>query len=105
MSNDCSSNIYVVINLVHLKMAGYVDQLSDAMGALSFDNDHWNELGLDNSIRTQLRKIENEFESIFSWDIQKLTGINQNLMMNLIDKIREKQEMIIDADDEFNLNR
>ncbi|CAI6350792.1 unnamed protein product [Macrosiphum euphorbiae] len=86
-------------------MAGYVDQLSDAMGALSFDNDHWNELGLDNSIRTQLRKIENEFESIFSWDIQKLTGINQNLMLNLIDKIREKQEMIIDKDDEFNLNR
>lgn len=86
-------------------MAGCVDQLSDAMGALSFNDDHWNELGLDGSIQTQLRKIENEYESIFSWNIQKLTGINQNLMMNLIDKVREKQEMIIDKDNEFNLNR
>jgi len=86
-------------------MAGYVDQLSDAMGVLSFNDDHWNELGLDNNIRTQLRKIENDYESIFSWDIQKLTGINQNLLMNLIDKVREKQEMIIDKDEEFNLNR
>jgi len=86
-------------------MAGYVDQLSDAIGALSFNDNHWNELELDDSIRTQLKKIENCYESIFSWDIQKLTGVNQNLMMNLIDKVREKQEMIIHKDDEFNLNR
>ncbi|XP_022179430.1 uncharacterized protein LOC111040046 isoform X1 [Myzus persicae] len=86
-------------------MAGCVDQLSDAMGALSFNDNHWNELGLEDSIRMQLRKIENDYESIFSWDIQQLTGVNQNLMMNLIDKIREKQEMIMDKDDEFNLNR
>lgn len=85
-------------------MAGCVDQLSDAMDALSFNDDHWNELGLDSSIQTQLRKIENEYESIFSWNIQKLTGVKQNLMMNLIDKVREKQE-IIDKDNEFNLNR
>jgi len=86
-------------------MAGYVDDLSDLMGALSFNDDHWNELGLDDSIRRQLRKIEKDYESIFSWDIQQLTGVNQNLMMNLIDKIHEKQEMIIDKDNEFNLNR
>jgi len=86
-------------------MASYVDHLSDAMGALSFNDDHWNELGLDDSTRTKLRKIENGYESIFSWDIQQLTGVKQNLMMNLIDKVREKQEMIIDKDDEFNLNR
>jgi len=86
-------------------MAGYVDQLSDAMGALSFNNNHWNELELDDSIRTQLKKIENDYESIFSWDIQKLTGANQNLMMNIIDKVREKQEMIMDNAGEFNLNR
>lgn len=86
-------------------MAGCVDELSDSMGALSFNDDHWNKLGLDNSIRRQLRKIEKDYESIFSWDIQQLTGVNQNLMMNLIDKIREKQEMIIDKDNEFNLNK
>jgi len=86
-------------------MAGCVDELSDSIGALSFNDNHWNELGLENSIRRQLRKIEKDYESIFSWDIQQLTGVNQNLMMNLIDKIREKQEMIIDKDNEFNLNR
>lgn len=86
-------------------MAEYVDNMSDAMGALSFNDDHWNELGLDDSIRTQLNKIENNYESVFSWDIKRLTGIKQNLMMDLVEKIREKQELIIDKDDEFNLNR
>lgn len=86
-------------------MAGYDDPLNDTMGALSVDDDHWIELGLDNKIRTQLSEIKNNYESIFSWDIQKLTGVNQSLHLNLIDKIRDKQEMITAMDDEFDLNR
>lgn len=86
-------------------MAGCVEHLSDAMGTLSVNDDHWNELGLDENIRKQLKKIENECESIFSWDIQRLTGCIQNLLINRVDKVREKIEMIIDKDDEYNLNR
>ncbi|XP_060836483.1 uncharacterized protein LOC132919152 [Rhopalosiphum padi] len=85
-------------------MAGCVEHLSNEVGTLSI-NDHWNELGLDESHRTQLKEIENDYESIFSWNIQQLTGWNQNLMINLIEKVREKLEMIIDKKDEYNLNR
>lgn len=86
-------------------MASYDDHLANEMGALSVDADPCKELELDNNIRSQLRKIENDYESIFSWSIGRLTGVNQNLLLNLLDKIREKQEMIIDKDNEFNLNR
>lgn len=86
-------------------MAGCDDHLNDPMGALSVDDDHWIELGLDNNIRTQLNEIKNDYESIFSWDIQKLTEIHHNLKFNFIDKIRDKQEMITTMDDEFDLNR
>ncbi|XP_025197118.1 uncharacterized protein LOC112595929 [Melanaphis sacchari] len=86
-------------------MAGYVEHLSDVMDTLSINDDHWNELELDENIRTQLKEIENDYESIFSWDIQRLTGCNQNLLVNIIDKVREKLEMVIDKDNEFNLNR
>uniref|UniRef100_A0A2S2PAG1 Uncharacterized protein n=1 Tax=Schizaphis graminum TaxID=13262 RepID=A0A2S2PAG1_SCHGA len=84
-------------------MAGYIEHLSDEMGTLSI-NDHWNELGLDENIRKKLKEIENDYESIFSWNIQQLTGCNQNLMSNRIEKVREKLEMIIDKEDEYNLN-
>jgi hypothetical protein len=85
-------------------MAGYVEHLSDVMGTLLINDDHWNELGLDENIRTQLKEIENNYESIFSWDIQQLTG-GKHLKFNLIDKVREQIEMIIDKDNEYNLNR
>ncbi|KAE9528198.1 hypothetical protein AGLY_012620 [Aphis glycines] len=86
-------------------MARYDDPLNNAIGALSIDDDRWIKLGLDHKIRTQLSEIENNYESIFSWDIQKLTGVNLCRKLNLIDKIRDKQEMIITMDDEFDLNR
>lgn len=86
-------------------MAGYDDPLNDAIGALSVGDDHWIELGLDNKIRKQLNEIKNNYESIFSWDIQKLTGVNLCMQLNLIDKIRDKQEIITAMDDEFDLNR
>ncbi|XP_026822086.1 uncharacterized protein LOC113560423 [Rhopalosiphum maidis] len=85
-------------------MARFIEHLSDEMGTLSI-NDHWNELGLDENIRKKLKEIENDYESIFSWNIQQLTGCNQNLMNNRIEKVREKLEMIIDKEDEYNLNR
>lgn len=86
-------------------MARYDDPLNNAIGALSVDDDRWIELGLDYKIRTQLSEIKNNYESIFSWDIQKLTEVNMCQKWNLIDKIRDKQEMIITMDDEFDLNR
>jgi hypothetical protein len=85
-------------------MAGCVEHLSNEVGTLSI-NDHWNELGLDESQRTQLKEIKNDYESIFSWNIQQLTGWNQNLMINIIEKVRDKLGMIIDKKDEYNLNR
>jgi len=90
-------------------MAAYDDHLTDEMAELSVCDDRWKELGLDDTIRTQLVKIENDYESVFSWGIRRLTGDNQNRMLILVDKVREKQEMIIDVngckDNEFNLNR
>jgi len=86
----------------------YENDLSDVMGALSIDANRWEELGLDDKIRTQLIKIENDYESIFSWSIKKLTGVNQNVMTNLIDDVRGQLEVItvmFDKDDKFNLNR
>lgn len=106
-----SNNIYVVVDLgrsflVHWKMA--VNDSTDAMAALSVNDDLWKELGLNDIIQTQLIKIENDYESIFSWGIQRLTGVSQNLRSNLVDKVRGKQEMITGMDsgknDEFNLN-
>ncbi|CAI6343167.1 unnamed protein product [Macrosiphum euphorbiae] len=86
-----------------------VNDSTDAMAALSVNDDLWKELGLDDIIQTQLIKIENDYESIFSWDIQRLTGVSQNLRLNLVDKVREKQEMLTGMDscknDEFNLNK
>jgi len=87
-------------------MAVHDDNLSEEMGALSVD-DHWIELGLDDNIQTQLRKIKNDFESVFSWDIHKSSEFNRNLFLNIIDKVKEKLSMIIDDIDEneFNLYR
>lgn len=65
---------------------------------LSVYEDHWIKLGLDNNIKTQLRNIKNCFESVFSWDIHTLSGFNQSFKFNIIDKVQEKQEMIIDMD-------
>jgi len=85
-----------------------VNDSTDAMAALSVNDDLWKELGLNDIIQTQLIKIENDYESIFSWGIQRLTGVSQNLRSNLVDKVRGKQEMITGMDsgknDEFNLN-
>ncbi|XP_016658449.1 uncharacterized protein LOC100575167 [Acyrthosiphon pisum] len=87
-------------------MAGYSGNLSDAMGALSVANDHSIELGLDNNIQAQLKKIKNNFESVFSWDILQLSEFNQNIMFNIIDKVQENLEMIIidGKDNEFNFS-
>ncbi|XP_060878757.1 uncharacterized protein LOC132951078 isoform X2 [Metopolophium dirhodum] len=84
------------------------NDLPDAMGALSVDDNRWKELGLDDNIRTQLRKIENDYESIFSWNIKRLTGANQNLMTNLVNNIRGRLEIITvmdGKDDTFKLTR
>jgi len=85
-------------------MAGYDGNLNDAMNALDVND----ELVLDDSIRTQLSIIEKDYESVFSWDIQQLTGVNTNHTLNLINKIRDKKQMAIDMaakDDEFNFDR
>jgi len=79
-------------------MAGYSDPLADVKDTLSVYEDHWIKLGLDNNIKTQLRNIKNYFESVFSWDIYTLSGFNQSLKFNIIDKVQEKKEMIIDMD-------
>ncbi|XP_016657447.1 uncharacterized protein LOC100571226 [Acyrthosiphon pisum] len=84
------------------------NDLSDTMGALSVDDNRWKELGLYDNIRTQLRKIENDYESIFSWNIKQLTGVNQNLMTNLVDNVRGGLEIITvmdGKDDKFKLIR
>ncbi|XP_016657441.1 uncharacterized protein LOC100160247 isoform X2 [Acyrthosiphon pisum] len=87
-------------------MAGlYDDHLTDAMGAVSVNDD---EIVLDDNIRTQLTEIENNYESIFSWDLQRFTGVNKNLLLNLIDKVRGQKQMTIDMAtkvDEFNQAR
>lgn len=68
-------------------------------------NEHLKELGLADEARAKLLQIENNYEGIFSWEVKKLTGINQNLMMNLIDKIREECDLVVDKENAFNLNR
>ncbi|CAI6353710.1 unnamed protein product [Macrosiphum euphorbiae] len=84
-------------------MAGHSSNLSDAMGALSVADDHSIEPGLDDNIQAQLRKIKNDFESVFSWDIIQSSEFDQNI----IDKVQENLEMIImdGKDDEFNFSR
>lgn len=87
-------------------MAAHNKDLCDAMDHLSIDNDvRLKQLGLNNDQRSKLKEILNGYDSIFSWDIKQLTGNSQNLMANLVDKMREKCEMILLKDDEFNLNK
>lgn len=86
-------------------MAELHNDLSKEMSALSVNNAHLNKLKLNDNVQSKLNKVKTDYESIFSWNIQKLTGNNQNLMLNLIDRIREKCEIIVDNNDEFNLNR
>jgi len=84
------------------------NDLTDAMGALSVDDNRWKELGLDDNTRTQLRKIESDYESIFSWNIKRLTGAYQNIMTNLFDNVRGQLEVIAvmdGKDDKFKLTR
>ncbi|XP_022178163.1 uncharacterized protein LOC111039142 [Myzus persicae] len=87
-------------------MAGYDDHLIDEMDTLALSvND---ELVVDDNIRAQLRKIEKDYESIFSWDIQGSIGVNKNQMSSVIDKVREKTQLSIVMDakgDGFNLTR
>lgn len=82
-----------------------VDGMTDTMCALSVSEECLNKLKLDDNVRAKLDQIKNDYESIFSWDIKQHTGISQNLMMNLINTIREKCEIIVDKDNMFNLNR
>ncbi|CAI6346249.1 unnamed protein product [Macrosiphum euphorbiae] len=70
-------------------MAEYSSNLSDAMGALSVADDHYIEPELDDNIQAQLRKIKNDFESVFSWDILQLSEFDQNIMFNIIDKYKK----------------
>lgn len=87
-------------------MAAHSKDLCDAMDGLSIDNDvHLKQLGLNNDQLSKLKEIVNDYDSIFSWDIKRLTGNSQNLMANLIDKMREKCEMLLHKDDEFYLNK
>ncbi|KAL5240440.1 hypothetical protein ACI65C_007850 [Semiaphis heraclei] len=92
-------------------MAGHDENdLSDVMvGTLSIDDQNrWEELGLDDNIRTQLIKIENDYESIFSWNIKQLTEPNQDPTSDLLDNVRGQQQIItvmFDKDDKFHLNR
>jgi len=88
-------------------MFGYSGNLSDAMDALSVADDHSIEPGLHNNIQAQLRKIKNDYESVFSWDIHQLSEFNQNIMLNIIDRVQENIEFIIidGKDDEFNFSR
>lgn len=79
--------------------------LSDAMCLMSVNEVRLKELGLDDNARAKLNEIENDYESIFSWDIKRLTGISQNLMSEVIDVAREKLEIIMVKDNVFNLNR
>lgn len=83
----------------------YPDDLSKEMNDLSLNKVCLEELKMDDNTQKKLNKIKTDYESIFSWDIKQLTGINQNLMLNLIDRIKEKCEMIVDKDNAFNLNR
>lgn len=85
-------------------MASQPDDLSDVMSTLSVNNPLI-ELELSDQVQSNLSIIENDYETIFSWNIKQQTGTCQNLMLNFIDKIREKYEMIIDEDNVFNLNR
>lgn len=87
-------------------MAAHSKDLCDAMVGLSIENDvHLKQLGLSDYQRSKLKEIVNDYDSIFSWDIKQLTGNSQNLMANLVNKMREKCEMIFHKDDEFNLNK
>jgi hypothetical protein len=92
-------------------MAECIDSLSNTMASLSASNGntdvgkHSKEHELDNNVRAKLLQIENLYESIFSWEVKKLTGTNQNLMLNLIDKIQDKCKMIVDKENVFNSKR
>jgi hypothetical protein len=89
-------------------MAGCIDDLSKSMGALfTSDDDHLKELGLTDAKRAKLREIENYYESVFSWDVKKLTNFKSSLLIDHIDHIQEKYEMHIACykKDAFDLKR
>lgn len=101
--------MFVVYTSSLLKMAAAFCEndhdLSNMMSVLSVNEINLKKLGLNDNVLTKLNEIENSYESIFSWDVKRLTGIRQNLMSELIDKIRDKLENNVNLDNTFNLNR
>lgn len=82
-----------------------LQQLSNEMCFLSINEVRFKELGLDEKTRAKLNKIVDDYESIFSWDIKRLTGISQNRMADLVNVVQEKYELIAVKDNVFNINR
>lgn len=78
--------------------------LSNVVVTMSINDDPFKELGLSDEICSKLKIINNNYETIFSWNIKNKTGIRQNLVMNLVDEVSEKREFMID-EDTFNFNR
>lgn len=56
--------------------------LSNAVSTMSVDDICSKEFGSEDSVQTNLNRIKNDYESIFSWDIKE----NINRMLNIIDK-------------------
>jgi len=77
--------------------------LSDMVSALSVDDCHSTEYGLDQ--RKKLREIETNYESVFSWEIKRLIGDNENLMTNILQKVTEKYELHTINTGPYDLNR
>ncbi|XP_050540163.1 uncharacterized protein LOC126904874 [Daktulosphaira vitifoliae] len=84
--------------------------LNDGFISLNIDvntkisKNHDNQL-LDDSSQQILKQIKENYESVFSWGIKEKCGSNQNLLTNIIDKITEKHEMLLNGKENFFLKR
>lgn len=85
------------------------DNLFNEMETFSAVEDvRFKNLGLYDHVWIKRNKLKNEYETVFSWDIEKLTGKNgnKNVLSNFIVRIRKRSELNIDNNDGmFNLNR
>jgi len=61
--------------------------------------------GSEDSVQTDLNRIKNDYESIFSWNIKEKTSTNINRMLKVIDKTRKKFDIVMESKDAFSLNR
>lgn len=96
-NRKCNSDEKKMLNDTFQKFSKMIVEVSN--------NTYFKQLKLSHlniGVLSKLNNIINNYESIFSWKIKQLIGRNQNLLLNVKDRIQEKLTNHSVENDEFN---